>query len=139
MSEVKRGLFLRVVEPIEWHIHIVKTGKDWCKMSYTEVLERPDDMTRGEFREAFEVTVRATEWAVGKYAHKCDVRYEWEGEDRVKLTVEIEGRRSAITGMVGAEFIGMSKLGDMPLRELMMFAGLGLMTTKEKEGVDGHG
>mgnify|MGYP000274078065 CR=1 FL=1 len=132
MSEVRRGLLLKVLEPVEWHIHIVKTGGDRCRMSYTEVVERPSDMSREEFREAVKVGVEAGVAAYSDWASVCDVRCEWEGEDRVRVAIEVEGNRSGILSSVGGEFICMSKLGDMTLRELITFAAVGVMATEER-------
>ena len=120
---------VRGFTPIRWNIDITKVN-DKYKMRYVEILKRPDDVSMNDWLEA----VRITDETLKKLhvPHTTEVR-----GDVVEVRIEVEGELRRIASLIVGEFIPISNLGEMRIRDLALLPAilLGLpLKQKEVEG-----
>ncbi|MEM2447915.1 MAG: hypothetical protein QXT14_03055 [Candidatus Bathyarchaeia archaeon] len=126
MSKVKMGFF-KVFIPKEYHIHVVKQDSEYL-LDYAEYVEKPLDVSEEEFEKAVAFTLK-----VASSARKAGLEESLERTDR-GCVFRMKGRLSLerVGDVLSAEFLSISKLGGITIRDLLILAFLGAILAEAK-------
>jgi hypothetical protein len=131
VSEFKRGKFIGILVPSEWRIRVVRKPDGLYSLDYVEVFERPPDMDGESFLKIVESTV---EFAKQQFK-VVDVEVEANVSHDDQLTtctvaIRMEGSLNSISSALAGEFFSFTDTGDLTVRELAIFGGIGYQVLK---------
>jgi len=112
---LRAGKLFEYISPVEIHLNAKKIGDKWV-FEYVEIFEKPDNMSEDEFRKTVQNTVKLLK-IVG-------LNCKNEGN---KISFRGEGTLDHVASAIVSEFIGISSMGDITLRDLIF--GFGLSAT----------
>jgi len=112
----KRGIF----SPIKLSISAKKLDDDLWEIHYEEILDIKD-------KKLLEEITKTTKQAIESLP-SLGAKVSVEGN---KIAYTIKGSLSQMASMVVSEFLSMSSLGDMTLRDMIILTGMGTETLKK--------
>ena len=101
-----------IMVPSEWRIRIARKGDEYL-LDYLEVLEKPEDMTEEEFKQAIDFTIGLKSKLPSPLQERLQVHV---GEREIGFT--FRGLLADIATAMVVEFLPLSRMADMTLREL---------------------
>lgn len=125
-SEVKRGFLMRLIVPVEWHIHVRRDGDEYV-LEYEERFEKPEKMSSEDFASIVESSAEFTRIVLRSANLATDVRRA-ESNGSVSLSFRVKAPLDVIASQIAGEFLPFSSLGDMTVRDLMSLACVGFGT-----------
>ena len=133
MSEVKRGFLMRLVVPVEWHIHVCRDGDEYV-LEYEERFEKPENMDSGDFASVVESSAEFTKIVLRSANLDVDVR-KAESNGSVSLSFRVRAPLDVIASQIAGEFLPFSSLGDMTVRDMVSLAcvGFGALSVLSRE------
>jgi hypothetical protein len=133
VSEVKRGFLMRLVVPVEWHIHVRRDGDEYV-LEYEERFEKPENMSSEDFASVVESSAEFTKIVLRSANLDVDVR-RVESDGSVSLSFRVRAPLDVIASQIAGEFLPFSSFGDMTVRDLLSLAcvGFGALSVLSRE------
>ena len=128
---VKRDSVLETLMPSEWRIHITRREDDRYEIDYTEILEKPADMSEEEFQRAYDNTLKIVRPIIDALGIEVSVKEEG---DKPAITIKAIKPLEEVASAIIAEFMMVSRIGNMTFRELFILTELARVAEKVKEG-----
>jgi len=118
-------VLFRFIEPVSMDIRVRRLEDGRYRMEYVEEAVRPEEMPPNVFRTSALMTVRAGEAMVAALPD-VSVRVELVEltDDKAVVKIEVVGEKGRIFDSLATEFLTVSNVGKMTLRDLIMMAGV---------------
>jgi hypothetical protein len=131
VSEFKRGKFISILVPSEWRIRVVRKPDGLYSLDYVEVFERPPDMDGESFLKIVENTVEFVkqQFKVAGVKGEANVSHD-DQLTTCTATLQVEGSLNTISSALAGEFFSFTDTGDLTVRELAIFGGIGYQVFK---------
>ena len=128
----------RVIEPVSMDIRVRRLEDGRYRMEYVEEAARPEDMSPDVFRTSALMTVRAGE-VMAAAVPDVSARVELVEltDDKVVVRIEVVGEKERIFDSLATEFLSVSNVGKMMLRDLIMTAGMAAAAVSQASVIAG--
>jgi hypothetical protein len=131
VSEFKRGKFIGILTPSEWRIRIVRKPDGLYSLDYVEVFEKPPGADGESFLKIVEATVEFAKRQLK--AAGVEVEANVSHDDQLTtctVTLQMEGSLGRVSSALAGEFFSFTDVGDLTVRELAIFGGIGYQVLK---------